>query len=405
MALFLKDSTGEYSYDNLLTSINGSDGYCQNLQTDSLYSFFLNLIVALVHNRPATLLDSDLSLEEISIIDESTINKRDKIDNKVFNSIEEVINEIWKSSSKITIFTSGTTGQPKNVVHTIETLSRNVKKHTGHTNDIWGFAFNPTHMAGLQVFFQALSNLNPIINLFEESREKIFGLITSNNITHISATPTFYRLLLPIEMSFPTVKRISFGGEKSDRKLYDKICGMFPMAKVTNIYASTEAGTLFSSKGDCFVIPESISDKIKVDDDELLIHQSLLGISDNFIIEKEYYHSGDLIEWVDEKNGVFRFKSRKNELINVGGYKVNPHETEEAISNLPGVQQVIVYHKENSVIGNVLCADIVKNPNTEISTIEIKKILKQKLQDFKVPRVINFVNSLSITRTGKVKRK
>lgn len=170
------------------------------------------------------------------------------------------------------------------------------------------------------------------------------------------------------------------------------------------MYASTEAGSLFAAKGDAFQLPEKLRNKFKIVDDELLIHRSLLGQSDNFRFEDDYYHSGDLIEWVDEEKGLFRFKSRKNELINVGGYKVNPEETERAILNIEGVLQALVYGKANSILGNVLCAEVKIEEGSELTELGIRNILKEQLQDFKIPRRIKFVNTFSLTRTGKIKR-
>ena len=64
----------------------------------------------------------------------------------------------------------------------------------------------------------------------------------------------------------------------------------------------------------------------------------------------------------------------------------------------------MVYGKANSILGNVLCADVVLEPGFELTEIEIKKVLGLQLQDFKVPRRIKFVEELSLTRTGKTKR-
>ena len=161
---------------------------------------------------------------------------------------------------------------------------------------------------------------------------------------------------------------------------------------------------LFAAKGDCFQIPEAIRDKFKVVDDELLIHKSLLGSSESFKFTDDFYHSGDLIEWVDKEAGLFRFKSRKNELINVGGYKVNPGEVENAIMAMEGVRQALVYGKANSILGNVLCADVQLEEDCTLIELDIKKALAAQLQDFKIPRRIKFVEEMSLTRTGKLKR-
>lgn len=402
--IFLIDNGEEHSYESLLKTLNEGSTYYPYYKTSDEFSYFTNLILALAASKPLVLLDSDIKPSEIDGLDESKVNLAESIAPASFQSMDEVVAAVQNSKSEITIFTSGTTGQPKKVVHSIATLTRAVRTGDRYRGQVWAYAYNPTHMAGLQVFFQAFENQNTLVNVFNQSREYVYQLIREKGVTHISATPTFYRLLLPFEEAYESVIRVTLGGEKSDQHLYDSIMKIFPNAKINNVYASTEAGSLFAAKGDCFQVPEAIKDKFKVVDGELLIHKSLLGSSESFKFTDDYYHSGDLIEWVDEAQGLFRFKSRKNELINVGGYKVNPGEVEEAIQIIEGVRQAMVYGKSNSILGNVLCADVVLEPGMTLTELDIKKDLGARLQDFKVPRRIKFVEELSLTRTGKMKR-
>lgn len=401
---FLYDGENSYSYEDILANLNNSSEYYPLYRTGDVFFYFVNLIKALVSNQPLILLDSDINATEVDGVDESKINVTVKINPLVFSTMEEVVAAVRKSSSQITIFTSGTTGQPKKVVHSISTLTRSVRFGEKYQGQIWAYAYNPTHMAGLQVFFQAFENLNTLVNVFNKDRTEVYREISAKQITHISATPTFYRLLLPFEQEYGSVIRATLGGEKSDKILYESISKIFPNAKINNVYASTEAGSLFAAKGDCFKIPETIRDKFVVEDDELLIHKSLLGSSDSFNFTGDFYHSGDMIEWVDKEAGLFRFKSRKNELINVGGYKVNPGEVENAILAMNGVQNAYVYGKANSILGNVLCADIQLESGYELSELEVKSTLYTQLQDFKIPRRIKFVETIELTRTGKLKR-
>ena len=404
MGVFLIDNERVYTYSDLLSSLNSSSQYYPLYKTANIYSYFVNLIQALSASKNLVLLDSDLNPSEIDGVDEESVNVAELVEHPIYSRMEDVVAALQQSTSEITIFTSGTTGQPKKVIHTVSTLTRSVRIGDKYQGQIWAYAYNPTHMAGLQVFFQAFENLNTLINVFNRQRSEVYELISKYQMTHISATPTFYRLLLPYEIAYDSVVRVTLGGEKSDQHLYDNIEKIFPFAKINNVYASTEAGSLFAAKGDCFQIPEKIRDMFAVVDDELLIHKSLLGRSDSFKFEGDYYHSGDLIEWVDKEQGLFRFKSRKNELINVGGYKVNPGEVENVLLSIEGVKQVLVYGKANSVLGNVLCADIQLEEGTTLSNVEIKKALASQLQDFKIPRRIKFVEEFELTRTGKLKR-
>lgn len=402
--IFLFDKGKEYDYEDLLTALNNGTAYYPYYKTSDLFSYFVNLIKALSASQPLVLIDSDINPSGIDGLDTSKVNVAIPIIPPSFQDMDEVVSAVQNSQSEITIFTSGTTGQPKKVVHSIVTLTRAVRIGDRYKGQIWAYAYNPTHMAGLQVFFQAFENQNMLVNVFNQPRDYVYQQIREKGITHISATPTFYRLLLPFEQTCEHVIRVTLGGEKSEQHLYDNIMKIFPNAKINNVYASTEAGSLFSAKGDCFQIPESIKDKFKVVDDELLIHKSLLGTSDSFKFTADYYHSGDLIEWVDEAHGLFHFTSRKNELINVGGYKVNPGEVEVAVQSIEGVRQAMVYGKANSILGNVLCADVVLEPGVVLTELYVKKVLGSKLQDFKVPRRIRFVDEISLTRTGKMKR-
>lgn len=404
MQSFLIDNSETYDYQELLEYVNNASGYYKTYKTESLFKYFTNFIVALVNNLPLTLIDSDAKVNEIEGMGETDVNLLTIINGQKIGSIKNLINAVLSSTSEITVFTSGTTGQPKKVIHSVATLTRAVRRTDPLKNLVWAFAYNPTHMAGLQVFFQAFSNINTLVNVFNMQRREVYELIEANTITHISATPTFYRLLLPVDKIFPFVQRITFGGEKSDNHLYNAIQQIFPNARLNNIYASTEAGSLFAAKGEYFQLPEYLRNKIRIENDELLIHKSLLGRSESLAIVDDYYYSGDLIEWINEAEGLFKFKSRKNELINVGGYKVNPGEIESLILSMNGVQQAIVYGKANSVIGSILCAEIRLEKEGSLTELDIRNYISNKLQDYKVPRRIKFVSEFSLTRTGKIKR-
>jgi acyl-CoA synthetase (AMP-forming)/AMP-acid ligase II len=141
-------------------------------------------------------------------------------------------------------------------------------------------------------------------------------------------------------------------------------------------------------------------------DEQLFINKALLGNSKNFELIEDWYNSGDIVEFKDDMKIEFKFKSRKTEMINVGGYKVNPEEIENLIKEVQGVKEVIVFGRQNSIMGNVIEANIIKEDS--FSDIEIKNAIKievTKLQEYKHPRIIKIVESFELTRSGKVKKK
>ena len=205
---FLVDKDNTYSYGDLLATVNADNQYYPYYQTHNLFHYFVNLVKALSSGKDIVLLDADMNPSELHSLDGS-IDLTKKIQAYVtpFSSLPDLIEKLRGSSSHLTIFTSGTTGQPKKVVHNLETLTRSVRVGEKYANNVWAYAYNPTHMAGLQVFFQAFENVNMLVNVFNMSRNDVYSQIERYGITHISATPTFYRLLLPFEKTFQLFKK------------------------------------------------------------------------------------------------------------------------------------------------------------------------------------------------------
>lgn len=395
------------SYEDLYADVKHTTSYNMYCMERSYYAVFRHVILSLALDKEIVLLDADLSKEEVEnlIGDWSLLTSCvEPIDMANVEVNTEALLTREHANWRITLFTSGTTGKPKRISHTFASIVRYVKRSERHAKDIWGFAYNPTHMAGLQVFFQALLNVNTIVRLFALSRNEIYDLIDEFGITNISATPTFYRLLLPPDnKTHESVLRLTSGGEKFDEHTQQELLAVFPHAKLINVYASTEAGTLFAAKGDIFEIAETQKDLFKVVDGELYIHKSLLGESESINLDDGWYQTGDLVAIESSEPLRFRFVSRKHEMINVGGYKVNPLEIERMIREYPGVDDVVVFARGNKILGNIICCHVVAT-NVTISEKDLRHFLSEKLQEFKIPRIIKFVDKLDMTRTGKIVR-
>lgn len=411
MDLFFYWGKREKTYHQLIEDINNQKTLEKYIKKIDAYEILRDIIVSLISGEKIILLDSDFTKEEMNNLGISLqeINQEIKLKKDKINSFEELLEQINKKKEgwEITLYTSGTTGRPKKVRHNLQSLTRGVKVSEKYKNNIWAFAYNPTHFAGLQVFFQAFYNKNPLIYVFDMDRKIIEETLNRFQVTHISATPTFYRSIIPyIKQQIPTVERLTMGGEKYDETLENILIKIFPNAEIRNVYASTEAGSLFSSKGETFKISEKMKDKIKVNEDnELLIHKSLLGEFETLKLDGEWYRTGDLVEKIDDEH--FKFVSRKTEMINVGGYKVNPHEVENEIKKVEGVIDVLVKARNNRITGSILTAEveIMEGINKKEKEKEIIKVLEKNLQNWKIPRIITFIDNIELTRTGKKVRK
>ena len=391
---FIGDGKDGLSYADLLGFANGAKSARRVIADENPPSFFPEFVLSLACGADVALPDA-ANIGDFPQADLPVRKPR-------FDSLEALANAVRNSRSKIDVFTSGTTGKPRKISHTVQSLSRSVRVSDAHSDDVWGFAYHPSHIAGLQVFFQAFFNGNEIVNLFGRQKREIFALVVRRKISHISATPTFYRLLLPEPNVYGSVRRLTLGGEKSTGGLLEKLGAVFPNAKINNIYAATEFGTLLVSDGEYFSIPQSAAELVRIDSGVLCVHKSLLG-GGEVPVDGQWYKTRDMVEFAPD--GLrFKFAARQSDFINVGGYKVNPSRVEDALRGFGGVVDVRVYGRKNSVLGNILCADLKTEDGAEADIAEIRKFLSESLGQYEIPRKIAFVSEIESTRTGKIKR-
>jgi acyl-coenzyme A synthetase/AMP-(fatty) acid ligase len=380
------------------------------VKNNNPYIVFLNILKNLSCKQTSIILDANFSDEEIASLDlevniEATyVSSPDKSINNIRSFISFL--QTNKNNLYIDIYTSGTTGKPQKITQPLSNIIRSVKIDTQNADDVWAFAYNPTHFAGLQVFFQALFNQNSMIYCFHGNFETVAADLYKYSVNRLSCTPTFIKMLIPfLTQKLPLVKTLTFGGEKFDQNVKTKLLDIFPSARIVNVYASTEGGSLLATDGEYFKIPNRYTGLIKIDSGKhLLIHKSLTGVSNRLDIQDEWYNTGDLVEYIDDLR--FKIIGRSSDIINVGGYKVHPSEVEQVIRQVKDVKDLIVYGRKNSLTGSVIAADIIVNSEADKDTVKKKiiEIAKNSLQEWKMPRILNFVDKFELTHTGKIKR-
>jgi acyl-CoA synthetase (AMP-forming)/AMP-acid ligase II len=382
----------------------------QRLSDATLYGYLIRLFAAISKGESLTLND----LSPLDIRNDSTNNNvtrssgpqslEEQSAQLLPDRIANLTDRILKSKSRITLFTSGTTGTPKPIHQTVANLTRTVQISDKHHEDVWGLAYQPTKIAALQVLLQAICNGNTIVNLFGlpivETREQIRAC----RISHLSATPTYLRLIAADSCPFPMVRAVTVGGEVCDAGLLSKLKTLFPNARFRNVYASSEMGTLLHSSDDCFVVPDSIRNSVLIRDGRLWIHQSLIAenLQDHCI--DGFWDSGDEVQIVDENPLRLKVSGRRTDWINVGGTKVNPHDVEMLLRAIPGVIDARVFGIANSVTGQLVAAELSKDGSTELDVGTIRKRMQEVLPAVAVPRVITLRDANRATDTLKKER-
>lgn len=308
--------------------------------------------------------------------------------------------------------TSGTTGKPKFVTHTFTSLTRSmITRHIGD-DYTWGSLYSLRRFAGLQVFLQSWMCATPLI-LNEEGSDlhDVLTRFSDFRCNALSATPSMWRKLAmhPLFDRLALVQ-ITLGGEIVDQAVLDMLANRFPAARLTHIYASTEAGVGYAVRDGSagfpieYLLHPPLGVGLRIDDQNHLWLCSPADPSLTMFAEDNWIDSGDVVKIEADR---VRILGRANGSINVGGSKVMPEEIESVIKEMPDVAFVHVRARKSAILGSLVEAAITPVPGTDIDTAFKKKVTahcRARLDGFKVPAFIVAADAIELTSSGKQSR-
>jgi len=311
------------------------------------------------------------------------------------------------------LFTSGTTGVPKMVAHSLEGLSGAIQPAAGQ-DIVWGTFYDIRRYGGLQILLRALlGQASLILSDADESVADFLSRLGSHSVTHLTGTPSHWRraLMSPANAKIaPHYVRLS--GEIADQPILDSLKTRFPDAPVGHAYASTEAGVGFEVTDGLEGFPASFMDRpgpveMKLADGTLHIRSPRTAsqyVGGGKLKNGGFVDTGDMIELRGER---YFFIGRDGGIINVGGLKINPEEVEAVINRHPGVRMSRVSGRKSPITGAIVIAEVVladaANDNATFKQA-ILEACRDKLPAFKVPAMLRFVPALELTAGGKLSR-
>lgn len=116
----------------------------------------------------------------------------------------------------------------------------------------------------------------------------------------------------------------------------------------------------------------------------------------------DWFRTGDQGYLDDE--GYLRISGRLKEIINRGGEKISPREVDDVLQAHPAVAQIVTFALPHPKLGEEVAAVVVLEDGQSATEAELKDFASAKLADFKVPRVINFIDEIPKGATGKLQR-
>jgi acyl-coenzyme A synthetase/AMP-(fatty) acid ligase len=321
------------------------------------------------------------------------------------------------------MFTSGTTGMPKMVVHTVAGLTGAIKRNGAHDGPIvWGTFYDIRRYGGLQIFFRAIIDGGSLV--LSDAGEAVadhLARLGRNGATHVSGTPSHWRRAIMSPSARAMAPRyVRLSGEIADQPILDNLAAVYPDARIGHAYASTEAGVGFDVNDGLTGFPASMIGRLpsgvdmKVEQGTLRIRsnrtalryvggakgtKAALAGADGFV------DTGDIVELRD---GRWHFIGRSNGVINVGGLKVHPEEVEAVINRHPQVRMSLVRARRSPITGALVVADVVLRDDGAAGPgeveAEILRLCREGLTRHKVPSAIRIVPALAVATSGKLAR-
>lgn len=291
------------------------------------------------------------------------------------------------------LYTSGTTGMPKAIVHNLTKFMERYKTRRDTLRTLSFLLFD--HIGGINTLFHTLANGGTIICPDRRNPAEICSLIEKHKVELLPASPSFLTLLLMTESyqayDLSSLKIITYGTEVMPDYTLQQLRQTFPAIQLRQTYGLSELGIVRAkSKG-----PDSLLFKIGGEGIETRIVDGLLHIRSESAMEG-YLNAPDPFDadgWFNTQDQVvedgdyIRIVGRRSEIINVGGQKVFPAEIEEVLIRMPEIQDVTVRGEPNPLLGNIVTA--VVNIRNDLKPQELKQRIRLfcqgKLEDYQVP--------------------
>jgi acyl-coenzyme A synthetase/AMP-(fatty) acid ligase len=334
---------------------------------------------------------------------------------------------VQRRTSEVTewiLLTSGTTGMPKLVVHSLESLAGALPRQPGAAEPlVWSTFYDIRRYGGLQIYLRAvLSGVPLVLSSAGESTHDFLTRAAQVGVTHISGTPSHWRrALMSGEATLISPSYVRLSGEVADQTVLDNLRAAYPQARIAHAFASTEAGVAFDVNDGLAGFPADLIEKpvgsieMKVQDGTLWIRSGrtaarYLGETPAPLAGGDgYVDTGDMVERDKDR---YYFRGRKGGIINVGGLKVYPEEVESVLNADPRVRMSRVMARRNPLTGSLVVAEVVLTDAGNLSDPVVAESLKTDLVDIcrhklaahKVPALLRFVPTLEFTAAGKLVR-
>jgi len=336
------------------------------------------------------------------------------------------------------IFTTGTTGKSKGVMlssHCLETyISAINPTFRMDENSVFLVTTPLNHVGGLHRIHQCMNEGCTVILLDGIKDLRAFFYACNNyGVTHTYLPPASVKMLLTLakkqlaalDGKLQFVYTASAPFPVADIEV---LMGILPNTHLHQGYGSSECGSVcnccYNAPGEtinCLGKPYDCVEVKLLDEDGNLVTEpnkegficiksdmNMLGYYNEpeltaSVLKDGFIYTRDLM-YFDEKGGL-HFAGRGDDVINIRGFKVAPVEVEEVALKHPSVNDCVCIPYDDRMFGKIIKMLVCLNEGYELDKEALTEFVSQKLEPYKVPQIIEQVETIARTANGKLNRK
>ncbi len=334
-------------------------------------------------------------------------------------------------------FTSGTTGNPKGVLHCTNTtmctcdLINDELKVTGRDVLLdylpvglnWGYiTLVQSMLAGAKAVLMERFSADGALEIIEREKVSYIPTAPASIVAMLNSSQLATRDLSSLRV-------VITGGASAAVETIKAFQAALPSAKLIELYGMLETGfhsftrldddplKVNGTVGRCVkemglrIIDDAGRDVPHGDVGEIAavgpsVHFGYLNNPDanrDSFTADGWFRTGDLGQFVDAEGNV-RIAGRKKEIINRGGKKYFPREIEELLYEHPAILQVAIVGAPDTRLGERNCMCAVLKPDARLTLEDVVSFLRGRVADYKLPEQLELMDSLPMTPTGKIRR-